>query len=202
MNKTCANCGGFIGNFTWSGSGAKICNCKSQDVEGKLYEITKPKQYDPKDVERKCEIHNMVGYKCVNCGIRKTWEGWEESECHGQKKWNGAINDNHGGVLPNAEPKQWEEEFDKKFWFLTNLKVTPNWKEDIEKAKLLQALCDKTEKDLKQFISNLLISQRTDLIKEIEGLDIKHTMFCEKTSKDYKKCCACILENLLKKLSK
>jgi len=34
MNNTCANCGGFIGNFVYVGDGAKTCNCYRQKIEG------------------------------------------------------------------------------------------------------------------------------------------------------------------------
>ncbi len=30
MNNTCGTCGGFVGNFTYGGTGAKICNCPSR----------------------------------------------------------------------------------------------------------------------------------------------------------------------------
>src|SRR3990167_1533683 len=33
MNNTCANCGGFVGNFIWSGDGAKVCNCRHQNPQ-------------------------------------------------------------------------------------------------------------------------------------------------------------------------
>jgi hypothetical protein len=102
--------------------------------------------------------------------------------------------------FPNKNIECWEEDFDFNFWYLTNLKVTPNEVGDWEKAKLLQKMCDKTEKDLKDFIRNLLSAQhsksyeegariqaemdattannyKVGLVKDIEGLKTKRLLW-------------------------
>lgn len=37
MNNTCANCDGFIGDFYYSGTGAKICNCMKEKCKHQDY---------------------------------------------------------------------------------------------------------------------------------------------------------------------
>jgi len=49
----------------------------------------------------------------------------------------------------------WEEEFDRKFPWLSNLKVTHYFEEDYEKAKLLEKVVNSANKDIKDFIKHL-----------------------------------------------
>jgi hypothetical protein len=61
--------------------------------------------------------------------------------------------------------KEWEREFDKKFPWLSSMKVTPNRGEDYEKARILQELVNKTNEDVKSFISSLLAKQQEEFMK-------------------------------------
>jgi len=54
--------------------------------------------------------------------------------------------------------------------------------------------------DIDGKISGLLAEQRKKIIKDIEGMGEEHPEFCYKKGKQYKKCCACILEDVIKKL--
>ena len=72
MNNTCGTCGGFIGNFIWSGQGAKICNCSPNCN----YPNSCNHCYCKKEVGDKygtsLNPNNKVAHKiCCNCGNRQ-----------------------------------------------------------------------------------------------------------------------------------
>jgi hypothetical protein len=57
----------------------------------------------------------------------------------------------------------WQERFDKEFWFLSDIKVTANWKEDKDKAEVLQEIYNNISKNVKKFIQQELDRQRQEM---------------------------------------
>jgi hypothetical protein len=66
----------------------------------------------------------------------------------------------------------WQERFDKEFWFLSDIKVTANWKEDKDKAEVLQEIYNNISKNVKQFIQQELDRQRSEIREKIKLMEI------------------------------
>lgn len=75
MNNICGSCGGFIGNFVYSGDGAKICNCRANQENRPVEE--KKSVGIPWEVVRADMLKNKKFREAVYWGNPNESLGWE-----------------------------------------------------------------------------------------------------------------------------
>ena len=75
--------------------------------------------------------------------------------------------------MTKEQTNGWEEEFDSQFWWLSEVKIQANYRQDQEKAELLATMYNKSIADLKGFIKEVISQEREKMIEEIKKLKVK-----------------------------
>jgi ribosome-binding protein aMBF1 (putative translation factor) len=118
-------------------------------------------KYKNKDGIKFCLFPNCTCHTKTNNQCEHHWEskGAFMKVC---RKCGEIVKGIHDGVHKSTT-QSWQERFDKEFWFLSDIKVTANWKEDKDKAEVLQEIYNNISKNVKKFIQQELDRQRQEM---------------------------------------
>jgi ribosome-binding protein aMBF1 (putative translation factor) len=127
-------------------------------------------KYKNKDGIKFCLFPNCTCHTKTNNQCEHHWEskGAFMKVC---RKCGEIVKGIHDGVHKSTT-QSWQERFDKEFWFLSDIKVTANWKEDKDKAEVLQEIYNNISKNVKQFIQQELDRQRQEIREKIKLMEI------------------------------